>query len=338
MTMKQSERTIMIKAMLRTAAVVLTVGVVSAFTSTGAQAEKVQLLLGGGGYTTGSWYMGSVAITEVVNKANPDVNITTIPGGGVSNCKAVAKGRADFAFAYQDIAFAAYKRQDSFKEKFDYESIRGLVSFAPNALQVVVKRDSDIKSFKDLVGKNVIAGYVGSGYERAFRQMLEVYGITPKDIEAKGGKYIYLSMNDAVSMMKDGLADVMVTMSGIPLSSYLLDLSSAMPLRVLGVESDKILEFQKRHPGWDSFDIPADTYGMKESVSSVASWSGLITNKDVSEDVVYKFIKAVNEQYEKIARVHPVFGHYKKEKALAGISVPLHPGAEKYWKEIGVIK
>lgn len=320
----------------RIAALTVALGAAAVY-SVEAEAAKEQLLVAGGGYTTGSWYMGSVAITEIVNSTNPDVNLTAIPGGGVSNIKAVAKGRAEFAFAYLDIAFAGYKKRDQFTEDYDYEGIRGLVGFAPNALQVVVEADSDIRSIPDLVGKKVVAGYVGSGYERAFRQLLAVHDITPEDIESGSGEYIYLSMNDAVAMMKDGLADAVVAMVAPP-ASYFLDLSSAMDIRVLPVAEDKIQEYIKSYPGWSAFHIPAGTYGMESGVDSVSSWSGLITHKDVSEDTVYKLIKAVHEQIDRLEEAHPIYGKYQDETALSGVAIPLHPGAEKYWREVGVLK
>lgn len=320
----------------RAAAFVVVAGAASLF-SLQAEAAKEQLLVAGGGYTTGSWYMGSVAITEIVNKTNPAVNLTAIPGGGVSNVKAVAKGRADFAFAYQDIAYSGYKKRDKFTEDYDYEGVRGVISFAPNALQVVVKADSDIQSIPDLVGKKVVAGYVGSGYERAFRQLLAVHDITPADIGSGSGEYMYLSMNDAVATMKDGLADAVVAMVAPP-ASYFLDLSSAMDIRVLPVAKDKIQKYLETYPGWSEFHIPAGAYDMKSGIDSVSSWSGLITHKGVSEETVYKLTKAVHEQIEKLAKAHPIYGKYRDDTALAGIDFPLHPGAEKYWREIGVLK
>lgn len=308
-----------------------------ALSATSVHAAPEQLLLGGGGYTSGSWYMGSVAITEIVNKDNKEVNLTAIPGGGVSNAKAVARGRADFAFVYQDIAHAAFNRQEPFTDKLEYGNIRGLISFAPNSLYVVVRDDSEIRSVKDLVGKRVIGGYVGSGYERAFRQLLAVYDLDPKKIEKNGGKYIYVSMNDAVMMMKDGLADAMVALVAPP-ASYLLDLSTAFKIRALSIEPDMVKRYVERYPGWEAYVAPGGSYGMDASTNTVASWAGLIVNKDVSEDIVYRFTKAINEQSARIAQSHPVFGLYATKSALSGISVPLHPGAERYWREIGVIK
>jgi TRAP transporter TAXI family solute receptor len=318
-------------------AAVVVIAAAAAMSSTEAEAAKKQLLVAGGGYTTGSWYMGSVAITEIVNSTNPDVNLTAIPGGGVANIKAVAKGRAEFAFAYLDIAYAGYKHQDQFTEDYDYEGIRGIVGFTPNALQVVVKADSDIQSIPDLVGRRVVAGYVGSGYERAFRQLLAVHDITPEDVGSGSGEYLYLSMNDAVTMMKDGLADAMVAMVAPP-ASYFLDLSSAMDIRVLPVAEDKIQQYIQTYPGWSEYHIPAGTYGMESGINSVSSWSGLITHKDVPDETVYKLIKAVREQIGTLEQAHPTYGKYQDETALSGVAIPLHPGAEKYWREIGVLK
>lgn len=318
--------------------VMIFVFAVALFTAVGVQAAKLQLLLANGGYTTGTWYMGAVAISEIANKSISNVNLTTIPGGGVSNCKAVARGRADFGFTYQDIAYAAHKRQKPFTEaKYAYEDIRGIASFASQSLHVVVKDKSDIQTIPDLVGKRVCAGYVGSGYEKAFRQLLSVYGLSPQAIEAKGGKYIYVSMNDAVSMMKDGLADAMVALSGIP-ASYFLDLSTAFQLRLLPIDEAHQKKYLETYPGWEADTIPAGSYGIKKGVPSVAAYSGLICNAELSEDLVYQFTKHMYEQRKKIADAHVGYSGFGPDLALKGIAVPLHPGAEKFWKEIGLIK
>ncbi|MDB4444218.1 TAXI family TRAP transporter solute-binding subunit [bacterium] len=306
------------------------------FSTSGVQAKKMQLLLGGGG-TAGSWYVGSAVISDIINKTYKDLNITPIPGGGVSNVKSLAKGRIDFGYTYHSMVFEAAKRNKPFTDNLRFEDIRAVTSLMPLPLHVVVKDSSAIRSLPDVVGKRVCAGYMGSGYETAFRQMLAVYGLTPKDIEAKGGKYIYATQNDALRMMKDGLLDVMVALAGTP-ASYFLELSTAYKIRLLSFSDDIINKFFQQHPGWDVIDIPAKLYNTKGPAHVIASWSGVFSFKDIPEDVVYRFTKGVFEQRNKLIKAHGAYANYTKENALAGLSRPLHPGAEKYWKEIGVIK
>lgn len=300
------------------------------------QAKKKQLLLGGGG-TAGSWYVGSAVIADIVNKSNKDLNITPIPGGGVSNVKSLAKGRIDFGYTYHGMVFEAAKKKKPFTENYKFQDIRAVTSLMPLPLHIVVKASSSIKSLPDVLGKRVCAGYMGSGYETAFRQMLAVYGFTPKDIEAKGGKYIYATQNDALRMMKDGLLDVMVAMAGMP-ASYFLELSTAYKIRLLSFSDEIIKKFTQKHPGWKEIDIAAKIYKTDNPAHVIASWCGIFSFKDIPADVVYRFTKAVYEQRDKLIKAHSAYLYYTKENALAGLSIPLHPGAEKYWKEIGILK
>jgi TRAP transporter TAXI family solute receptor len=299
-------------------------------------AAKKQLLLGGGG-TAGSWYVGSAVISEIINKTYKDVNITPIPGGGVSNVKSIAKGRIDFGYTYHSMVFGARKNEKPFTDNLKFTDIRAVTSLMPLPLHVVVKDSGPIQSLPDVIGKRVCAGYMGSGYETAFRQLLAVYGYTPKDIEAKGGKYVYATQNDALRMMKDGLLDVMVAMAGMP-ASYFLELSTAYKIRLLSFDDEVIQKFMKKHPGWGVIDIPAKMYKTEKPAHVLASWCGIFSSVEVSEDIVYRFTKAVFEQRSKLIGAHAAYANFTKENVLSGLSIPLHPGAEKFWKEIGLTK
>jgi len=299
--------------------------------------RKIQYQLGGGG-TAGSWYIGSAVISKIFNDEYADYNLTPILGGGESNLKKLAQGKIEFGFSYQDMIAEAYHRQGAFTEKnIEYENLRGVLSLMSLPLHIVVRANSDIYKLEDVLGKRICAGYQGSGYESRFRNLISVIGITPEDIEKAGGKYIYATMNDADTMFKDGLLDVYSIMINVPGARF-MEIANHFDIRVLEIDKGTREKFHAKFPGFTDFIIPEGTYNLKEPVTVITPVVAIATHKDVPEEVVYNFTKSVYEQRDRIAEAHVAYKEFDEDIALKGLSVPLHPGAEKYWREIGLIE
>ena len=297
--------------------------------------KKVQLQFGTGGLT-GSWYAGGAKMAEIFNREYPEYNLTCLVGGGESNLKNIAQGKFEFGYSYQDMMMQAYNRIGTFSEDYDYENIRSVMSLVPMPMQVLVWAKSDIYTFKDLIGKRVSGGYQGSGAEVSFRDFLSVIGITPEIIEAAGGAYIYANYVDAVNMLKDGLLDVFATMGAMPLSFY-MELAAERAIRILEFDDESIEKFFAKYDGWEEYTIAAGTYNIKEPVRVITGLAGIATNINVPEELVYKFTKAVYEGRDELAEVHESLSEVE-DLAAKGFVAPIHPGAEKYWKEIGLLK
>ena len=301
-----------------------------------AQDKPVKLTLAAGG-SAGSWYIGGAVMSEIVRETFPNINVTPVPGGGVANMRTIQKGEADIAFAFWSTAVEAARGEEPFKTP--HGKIRAVISLFPLYLQIVVRQDGPIRAFGDLVGRKISAGRRGFVGEITFLRMLELHGMSVKDIEAKGGKVNFLDYTDSADMMQDRLLDALSSTSAIPHSSY-QQIAALFPLRMLPIAEDKIQAFEKKYPGWVRSEFPAGVYkGVDAAVPTLASWSGIVARDDLAADVVYKVTKALYEKRQRLADAYPAYkAMLPKENTVLGMSVPMHPGAQQFYKEIGLVK
>lgn len=322
--------------MLTRIGLVLPLLLVVALAPAGAADKPVNLTLAAGG-SAGSWYIGGAVMSEIIREAYPHINVTPVPGGGVANMRTIQKGDADIAFAFWSTALEATKGEEPFKTP--HTKLRGVISLFPLYLQVVVRKDGEIKTFQDLVGKKISAGRRGFVGEITFLRMLELHGMTVKDIEAKGGKVNFLDYTDSADMMQDRLLDVLSSTSAIPHSSY-QQLAALFPLRMIPIAENKIRVFEEKYPGWVRAQFPAGIYrGVDAPVATIASWSGIVVRDDLPNDLVYKITKALFEKRQRLADAYPAYSAMlPKEDTVRGIPIAMHPGAQQFYREIGLLK
>lgn len=320
----------------RALVLVLLLALALAATAAGAAEKPVNLTLAAGG-SSGSWYIGGAVMAEIIRGMFPHINVTPVPGGGIANMRTIQKGDADIAFAVWSNASEAVKGEEPFKAP--HPKIRGVISLIPQYLQVIVRKESEIKAFPDLVGQRISAGRRGFSGEQTFLRMLGVHGIAVKDIEAKGGKVNFIDYTDSAEMMQDRQLDVLSSISAVPHSSY-QQLAALFPLRMIAFAEDKIRAFEQKYPGWIRAEFPGGVYrGVDANVPTVASWSGIVARDDLPADLVYKITKALFEKRQRLADAYPAYSAMlPKENTVSGITVPLHPGAQQYYREIGLLK
>jgi len=254
--------------------------------------------------------------------------------GSVANVDAVAKGELDSGFAQSDIAFWAYTGTGIYEGKDNVDNLRAIAGLYPESIHLVVRRGAGIDGIQDLVGKRVSLDEEGSGTLVDARVILHAFGIREDDIDAR-----YIKPNLAIAEMRADRLDAFIMIAGYPTGSVteLAESETVDLIPITGPEVDNLLN---EHEFFAVDIIPGGTYqGIAETktLSVGAQW---ITSAEMDEDLVYAMTKAL---WHESARALLDAGHAKaravtKDTALDGIAIPMHPGAERYYREMGILK
>lgn len=299
---------------------------------TGCAPQKVNLILATGG-TSGTYYPFGGAMAQIFNSKIENMNVTAqSTGASVENLKLIGKKEAELAIVQNDMIDYAYNGTEAFKDG-KIENVRAIATLYPEVIQIVAAADSGINSFNDIKGKKFSVGAPGSGVEANFRQIAEVSGITYNDFSAN-----YLSFSESADSLKDKHIDGFLFVSGIP-NAAIQDTATTNSLKFISLSDDIINKLIQKYPFFTVYTIPAGTYkGQDSDVKTVAVNATLAVGNEVPEDVVYKLTKALFENQAELAQAHAKGKELSLEKAVQGVSIPYHKGAEKYYKEVGAIK
>jgi TRAP transporter TAXI family solute receptor len=282
------------------------------------------------GGTTGTYYgFGTVTAQMLKDKAGLSVTVQST-GASKANIQLIAAGEAEMALVQNDVMEYAYKGTDLFNgQKID--SFYTMAGVYAEVCQVVANPASGIRSVADLKGKSVSVGDAGSGTEFNARQILEVYGVTFNDISKQN-----LSFGASADALRDGKIDAFFCVAGAP-TPAIVDLAIGKNIVVLEVDNEHAASLAKKYPFYQTFPIPARSYqGQSGPVQTVAVKATFIVSKTLSDSTVYAMTKAFIENRGQID--HPKAAEISPANAVGSISVPFHPGAEKYFRETGAIK
>ncbi len=301
--------------------------------SDGAAAEggtsKVRMATGG---TSGTYYAYGGVIAQSISDTTGisfDVQST---GASKANIGLIADGEVDMAMVQNDVMDYAYNGTDLFdgEKTENFQSMAGLYA---EVCQVIANPAAGIETVADLKGKRVSVGDAGSGVEFNAKQILAAYGVTFDDIEVQN-----LSFSDSANAMKDNKIDAFFCTAGAP-TTAIMELSSTNDIKVLSIDGAEAEALMADYPFYTAYSIPGDTYsGMDGDVQTVAVKATLIVNPDLSEDTVYNMTKALFENKEDITAGNAKGEELDPAYAVDGISVPFHPGAIKYFQEVGVME
>lgn len=291
--------------------------------------DKTTLKMATGG-TTGTYYAYSGTVSQVLSENIPNLSFDVqSTGASKANIYLVADKEAEIAIVQNDVMYYAYKGIDL----FDGEAVTGFSAMAgcyAEVCQIVSK--SNITSIADLKGKRVSVGDIGSGCEFNARQILQAYGITFKDIIVNN-----LSFNDSATALKDGKIDAFFCVAGAP-TTAIVELATSNQIKLLEIDDEHAAKLIKNYPFYTKYGIPGGTYkGVDSAAQTVAVVATYIVSNKLSEDLVYKMTKNLFEHAKDIAAGHPKGAELDPKYSVSGISIPIHPGAKKYYKEIGVL-
>ncbi len=289
--------------------------------------EKQFITIATGG-SSGAYFALGGTVSNLLNEQVPYVNSSVqSTGASAVNSTLLGEGKADIAFAMNDVVNYAYTGTETFTEKGAVENLRGIASLYPNFVQAITLEGKGIETVADLKGKKVGVGAPGSGTEVNARQILGAYDITYDDIEED-----YLSYAEAVEQLKNGAIDAAFLTSGIP-NAAIMDLATTKDVQIIKIEEEVVSALAADFPFYSSEMIPADTYGNAEAVETAAVMTLLVTRAELSEETVYDITKTVFENLDSLGETHSSGKKISLESSQVGMPIPLHPGAAKYFEE-----
>ena len=298
-----------------------------------AQQKKFFVISTGG--TGGTYYPLGGILAQALSQAVPEVVVTSQAGNAsVANCNLIRDKQVESAFVQSNVAYNAFNGLEQFKEK-PVKNLRFIASLYPETIQIVARADSGIKTVKDIKGKRLVPGDRGSGTEVDALNVLGAYGYTYKDFSSVD----WLSFSGGAQRLQDKQADVTFTTAGWP-TAAITELAISTNIVLVPIDEAKIKDLTKKFPFYARIVIPKGTYkGQEKDVATITTMAQWVVGAEVPDDVVYKLTKALWESgAKKMAEAHAQGKNVQPKTALAGMSIPLHPGAEKFYKEAGLIK
>ncbi len=295
-----------------------------------ASAEKNNLIIATGG-TSGTYYPFGGAMAQIWNTNIKGMNVTAqATGASKENIRLVGKGEAELAIVQNDVMDYAMKGIELFNgEKI--ETFSTIATLYPEIVQIVVAKDSPIASVADFKGKSISVGDAGSGVEANAKQILEAYGLSFSDIQAKR-----LSFKESASALKDKQIEAFFVTAGAP-NPAIQEIAALGGVKLVSVDPDAQKKLMDKYKFYTAYTIKKETYsGMSSDAQTLAVKATLIVKKSLKDDVVYSLTKTLFEQQAALAQAHSKGKDLSLQEAVKGVSVPLHPGAEKYYKEKGV--
>ncbi|MGO1120047.1 TAXI family TRAP transporter solute-binding subunit [Rhodovibrionaceae bacterium A322] len=324
------------KVVLTGAALALAVGTFAA--TSGASAADQRFISIGTGGVTGVYYPTGGAICRLVNKNRKETGIrcsVESTGGSVYNINTIRAGELEFGVAQSDWQYHAYNGTSKFKDQGPFEGLRAVFSVHPEPFNLVVRSDSGINKLEDLPGHRVNIGNPGSGQRATTEVVMEAMGWT-KDSFSLAAE---LKGSEQSQALCDNKLDAMIYVVGHP-AAALKEATTACDAKIISVDGPVIDKLIADNPYYRTAMVPAGMYrGTDSDVNTFGVGATFVTSADVPDDVVYAVVSAVFENFDDFKKLHPAFAGLTKEAmANDALSAPLHPGAEKYYKEKGLIK
>lgn len=292
--------------------------------SGGEEPEYLSLLTGG---TSGTYYPLGGAIASIISEETGIQTDALSSNASADNIVALRDGEAEIAFTQTDVASDAIEGKNVFDGE-PVDSISAIGSLYPETIQIVTTKNSGIETVEDLAGKKVSVGAPGSGTYVNAEQILEIHGMTMDDIDAQN-----LDFGESAGGIKDGNIDAAFITAGTP-TGAVEELQANTDIEIIAIDEDKAEELIEKYPYYAKDTIEKGTYGLESDVDTVAVMAMIVVRNDISEDAVYEITKAIYENTDAIAHAKAEF--ISKETALEGIGFDLHPGAQKYYEEVGV--
>jgi TRAP transporter TAXI family solute receptor len=289
------------------------------------------------GPSGGSWYPLGAKIMQVMDDEIDGITTSNTSGGGISNILAVNGGDAEVGFSYAHTAANGLNARGKFTKA--QKNIRHLATLYGSMFQVAVRSDSKIKSFDDMKGANISPGkakWTGTAFAEA---ILKEYGITFDSIRQNGGTVHHVSYTESVALMKDGHIDVFMGATNMPQASF-LELEQSPEIRFIGIDDKaKFEKILSDNPGFVPGVMPKGVYkSVDRDIPTLGITVNMVVNKDLPDDLVYKMCKSLWANHAKFVEVKSVWKRVRQEDALKGVAIPVHPGAQKCYDELGVKK
>lgn len=292
----------------------------------------------GTGSVTGVYYPTGGAICKLVNKDRKEHNVrcsVESTGGSIYNVNTIRSGELDFGIVQSDWQYHGYNGTSKFEAQGPYKKLRAMLSLHTEPFNIIARSDSGINDVSDLAGKRVNIGNPGSGDRATMGVVMDAMGWTNDSFKLASE----LKGSERSQALCDNKIDAFIYMVGHPNGS-IKEATTSCDAKLVPATGPKIDKIVADNPYYAYTTVPAGMYrGTEGDVNSFGVAATMVTTSDVSDEVAYSVAKAVFENFNTFKRLHPAFATLKKEDMVkAGISIPLHPGAVKYYKEVGLLK
>ena len=298
-----------------------------------AMAEQQFISIGTGG-VTGVYYPTGGAICRLVNKNRKEHGIrcsAESTGGSIYNINTIRAGELEFGVAQSDWQYHAYNGTSKFKDQGKFEKLRAVFSVHAEPVTIIARDDSNIANITDLKGKRLNIGNPGSGTRGTWEVIEGALGWKREDLKIASE----MKSAETGQAVCDNKIDSYFWLVGHPSALTQESLASCAThlVNATGPEIEKLIA---DNPYYRAATIPAGMYNNDADITTFGVGATFVTSADVPEDVVYTVVKAVFENFDDFKGLHPAFANLKPEEMISdSLSAPLHPGAEKYYKEKG---
>jgi TRAP transporter TAXI family solute receptor len=276
----------------------------------------------------GSWIPLGGQLKDLWEKAIPGLSVQVFPGAGIANVRGIQEGKADVGVANSISTADAMEGRAPFNKP--HADVCNIASLYPQYFQFVVLADSGIKSAADLKGKAITTQQVGNTGEVITRHFLEANGVSFKDV-----KVSHVGYTDSVNQMKDGHAVAFGLNTQAP-AGAVMDLAAAREIKLLG-QDDVYEKMLKLNPSYQLITLPKGTYPKQDKdIKVIGFYTHVVASCKLPADEVYKMTKTIADNTKTLATVAKDIAALKPAGMAADIGVKFHPGAAKYYKEVGI--
>lgn len=295
-----------------------------------------QFITIGTGGVTGTYYPTGGAICRLVNQVKKVSGIkcsVESTAGSIYNIETIKKGELDFGIVQSDIVYQASKGIGKFEGNKNTK-LRSVLAIYPELFTLVSRKDANINGIMDIKGKRINLGNSGSGNESTALAMFDALDIKKSDLAFAGA----LKASEMPDALRDNKIDGYFYMVGHP-TANIKDAASSVDVKIVPIIGKEIDKFVKENPYYAQANVPGGMYkGNDSDIQTFGVKAVLVTSTDESIEAVYTVVKQILENFEDFKKLHPAYENITKESLLDGLSAPLHKGAEKYLKEVGLIK
>jgi uncharacterized protein len=294
---------------------------------TGAQAQELSIATGG---TGGVYYPYGGGLAELINRYVDGYSASAeVTGASVENMALISRFDSDLALALADTVYAAYHGEDPFEGR-QISEVRALASIYPNAVQIVTIAGSGVESLEDLRGQRVSVGAPGSGTEVSAQTLLAANGITYDDFEPQR-----LNFNETADALRDGDIAAGFWSVGPPTSS-IMNLAATRDIEIVALTQEQIDNAIAVEPTFAAYTLQAGAYeGVDYDVLTISTPNVLAVHADMDEELAYQITRVLFEHVDELIAIHPAANDTTVEFALGSTPIPMHPGALRYYEEVG---